>query len=90
MFVTSALVPRHKIFVIPTLRNIQSQVQYSNKSEFRIRAAAAEPRYRYSVTLHTMPERSADGVATPDKIYFATGNNKKLQEVSFVWDSLVN
>jgi hypothetical protein len=85
MFVTSARVPRHKTFIIPTLKNTQSQVQYSNKSAFRIRAAAAEPaRYRYSVTLHTMPERSADGAATPDKIYFATGNNKKLQEVSFV------
>lgn len=28
-----------------------------------------------------MQLQPADGVATPDKIYFATGNQKKLQEV---------
>lgn len=36
---------------------------------------------RYSFAVHTMPPNPADGVPTPSTIHFATGNNKKLQEV---------
>ena len=39
---------------------------------------------RYTFSVSTMPTNPADGVPTPATIHFATGNNKKLQEVRFV------
>ena len=42
--------------------------------------STADKRYTFTVT--TMPTNPADGVPTPEKIYFATGNQKKLQEVN--------
>jgi hypothetical protein len=43
--------------------------------------APAAPSRTYTFAVQTMELQPSDGVPTPSKIFFATGNNKKLQEV---------
>jgi hypothetical protein len=44
-------------------------------------AQASGPNSRYTFAVQTMPLQPSDGVPTPSKICFVTGNEKKLQEV---------
>lgn len=47
----------------------------------RVGANTSNNGARYSFTRTSMPSQPTDGVQTPSRIHFATGNNKKLQEV---------
>lgn len=53
----------------------------ANKNNWACSAIHNSSTNRYTFTVNTMPQKTNEGVPTPEKIHFATGNNKKLQEV---------